>query len=50
MIPFSQTKRSSNLAKSLNIFLMFLFPVSGKDMEREGRQRRVERREDLTHE
>lgn len=28
---------------------MFLFPVSGKDMAKEGRQRRVERREVFTH-
>lgn len=50
MISFSQILRDYHLAKSLNIFLVFLFPVSGGDVKKkEGRQRRVERRGDFTH-
>lgn len=37
MISFSQILRDYHLAKSLNIFLVFLFPVSGEDVKK-GRQ------------
>jgi len=34
MISFSQILRDYHLAKSLNIFLVFLFPVSGEDVKK----------------